>query len=657
MHMMMRAQSETCSSKCSMPTSTAQIQKAYDYLPSANGWNGGIDTASGSQNSDSTRSDSAPLNLSLGQNRISPGSQGSLLKILTCCKCGETVPDEESLALHLMIHVREASDQSYFPRYSFPQTPKPCSPLTQCTQQQEPHVKRPDSAPVFDNIIPAADATVWTCHWCAKPFKTCDLLAMHMMDHQSQSEDKVNNNRKASPKVNGIANHSSKDGVCEAVDDNASSTKDNETKLDNTTDSPVSHGIVRKIEPGEICFSERSSPVCFKRPLSDADIDDVQHKRCKSVGSSILSCMFCDKHFLNDSEKNSHVVDDHGVSLKHLHCLVCNSMFSDTKSLNDHLEGIQHGELVKVKIAACQCCDFMASSEAQITQHEALHGIKRQIHFNKRQETEGLIADLLSAQVSGAVDNRTNITHEAPDDPGDISICPTLVIDDKVDGLDVDNEIKELSSQPDATTTANKSRTGNDFTQETIISSSKRSKRKSKLTAKFIPGIQSPAVSENETWMEETLNGGAHMYSPSTRQPRPPMMSHGMALPVAANMNMLASTHSTSMLWPGLESGKFKSPTRSALYPEGFQRPSTTTGTANVQSSNNDDESDVDLIDYVLSNADKLCMCKYCKIIYTDQTMYYLHMGLHNLNNPWQCNLCGKVSRNVHEFTSHVIHY
>ncbi|ELU05742.1 hypothetical protein CAPTEDRAFT_66282, partial [Capitella teleta] len=48
-----------------------------------------------------------------------------------------------------------------------------------------------------------------------------------------------------------------------------------------------------------------------------------------------------------------------------------------------------------------------------------------------------------------------------------------------------------------------------------------------------------------------------------------------------------------------------------------------------------------------------LVMCKFCGIIFTDRTMYYLHMGLHNVNNPWQCNLCGKVCANVHQFSSH----
>ncbi|XP_074660604.1 uncharacterized protein LOC141913061 [Tubulanus polymorphus] len=63
-----------------------------------------------------------------------------------------------------------------------------------------------------------------------------------------------------------------------------------------------------------------------------------------------------------------------------------------------------------------------------------------------------------------------------------------------------------------------------------------------------------------------------------------------------------------------------------------------------------------DVLDFVLKQP-ILLMCKFCQMIFCDRTLYYLHMGLHNLNNPWQCNLCGKVCDGVHEFSSHVIHY
>lgn len=52
-----------------------------------------------------------------------------------------------------------------------------------------------------------------------------------------------------------------------------------------------------------------------------------------------------------------------------------------------------------------------------------------------------------------------------------------------------------------------------------------------------------------------------------------------------------------------------------------------------------------------------LNICKFCGIIFPSKTLFYLHMGLHNVNNPWQCNMCGKSCTNVNDFSAHVIHF
>lgn len=49
-------------------------------------------------------------------------------------------------------------------------------------------------------------------------------------------------------------------------------------------------------------------------------------------------------------------------------------------------------------------------------------------------------------------------------------------------------------------------------------------------------------------------------------------------------------------------------------------------------------------------------MCKYCEIVFFNKAIYYLHMGLHNVNNPWQCNVCGKICNDAVDFAAHVIH-
>ncbi|XP_005092347.1 uncharacterized protein LOC101853444 [Aplysia californica] len=49
--------------------------------------------------------------------------------------------------------------------------------------------------------------------------------------------------------------------------------------------------------------------------------------------------------------------------------------------------------------------------------------------------------------------------------------------------------------------------------------------------------------------------------------------------------------------------------------------------------------------------------CPHCEILFLDVTLFHLHMGLHNVNNPWQCNTCGIVCAGRLEFNTHVLHY
>ncbi|CAH1785707.1 unnamed protein product [Owenia fusiformis] len=74
-----------------------------------------------------------------------------------------------------------------------------------------------------------------------------------------------------------------------------------------------------------------------------------------------------------------------------------------------------------------------------------------------------------------------------------------------------------------------------------------------------------------------------------------------------------------------------------------------------IASKDNSGEKD-DVLQFVLSNQDSLHMCPHCKIIFVDQTIFQLHMGLHNHNKPWQCNICGTLTSGVHEFACHVVH-
>ncbi|KAH9492977.1 hypothetical protein Btru_022804 [Bulinus truncatus] len=49
--------------------------------------------------------------------------------------------------------------------------------------------------------------------------------------------------------------------------------------------------------------------------------------------------------------------------------------------------------------------------------------------------------------------------------------------------------------------------------------------------------------------------------------------------------------------------------------------------------------------------------CPHCEILFLDVTLFHLHMGLHNVNNPWQCNTCGLVCSGRLDFNTHVLHF
>lgn len=63
-----------------------------------------------------------------------------------------------------------------------------------------------------------------------------------------------------------------------------------------------------------------------------------------------------------------------------------------------------------------------------------------------------------------------------------------------------------------------------------------------------------------------------------------------------------------------------------------------------------------DPLELLLQKREHAHMCGYCEIIFLNRTLYYLHMGLHNVNNPLQCNMCGKTCENIHDFSAHVMH-
>ncbi|XP_078621800.1 zinc finger protein Helios-like [Branchiostoma floridae x Branchiostoma japonicum] len=46
--------------------------------------------------------------------------------------------------------------------------------------------------------------------------------------------------------------------------------------------------------------------------------------------------------------------------------------------------------------------------------------------------------------------------------------------------------------------------------------------------------------------------------------------------------------------------------------------------------------------------------CEICRVLFLDHVMYTIHMGCHGYQQPLQCNICGYLSQDRYEFSSHI---
>ncbi|XP_071332311.1 zinc finger protein Eos isoform X2 [Trachinotus anak] len=46
--------------------------------------------------------------------------------------------------------------------------------------------------------------------------------------------------------------------------------------------------------------------------------------------------------------------------------------------------------------------------------------------------------------------------------------------------------------------------------------------------------------------------------------------------------------------------------------------------------------------------------CRHCRILFLDHVMFTIHMGCHGFRQPFECNICGHLSQDRYEFSSHI---
>lgn len=625
MHMMMRAQNESCSmvnTNAALPTTTPSI----NLEPLIQARTNAMAQILKSEAMESRElyalkqeSSGSPLNLTIEKttpvekelNGDSPLAENVHAEKHKCTKCGVIFNTDGAFAMHIMLHVKEEGEN--WNKY----TPVSSTTVPQRNVNNIGHIPGSGSLsaplPLYSGSVPSETYSrstsapvmleqqtgkykLWICHICYNKFDTCDTLAMHVMDTHANEDSGLQSRETALSQKNLWVDNSPQE----------KNLPEKQCK-DSRTNSKQNGTIKDKSIKNFATISSKSSPTKLtrKRCNSAIQVSSVQMtevpnpKRCHSEGSnSTFDCIFCSEIFSTKLQLDRHCIDRHGVGGITPECQACEMAFLHHQALKKHIQSKEHELQMQRADFLCRICGFALCSEKHLKYHQGYHPRENS------QESMTLVP-------MPKEKNSTNVFLNQQ-----CSIDP-LVPDGNRDAQLLFGKFTSASANGAYATPGQISPRNSTF----------RKLRRKPETCDFFPheGVQESEPLENRTDWHGTSTGDV---------PKQDTCPRGQSKSPASVMANCTS--------------------------DSVQRPTTTTpaeGELQVMHIPPDDENDGDLIDYVLSNANKLSMCKYCKIIYTDQTTYYLHMGLHNVNNPWQCNLCGRVCGNVHEFSSHVIHY
>lgn len=573
MHMMVRAQNESCdSSSASLPTLPGgeNLIKSETKSPEQPEVNGTL--------SSNEEMNSAPLNLSK-ETKVTEALNRGISSVLAsishrhqhhCGKCQKSFASLDALAMHVMLHAKtEAEDehqQSIQSKLGAVLLDRQAAILQAALPFTS--LSLPSSSPL--SLVSRHAVSVWPCQICHVTFPSCDLLAMHVMERHAApnslkngggkvSDDRMTPTRKEFKNRGDVASKGTAHSLTSVLEELQKAKKEMQKK----NQQPSVSLPENKVNP-----LKRRHSLPQLATIADEELKASPEKRCRSadhtdcaIGSPwwrIMKLRF-----------------DAGSALE---CLLCQKIFLNQEDLESH----------------------QRSEEHMLKMLEIVSG---------SQEEKNSVKEVLSEEQQSC---------QSPIDPGTEHMSE-----------------EDKSSLPRV----------EEPTQSSPVVSRKH-RRKLRNASRVVQGLcHSPEPSEMSPWMDEGSSGHlmTDMLSP---------ISGGNDPTGEVPRHSDISARSTPVL---------NSPARCPS--------NTSSGHASRQGINNlvssskpsfgipDGVRDADLLEYILGHVDNLVMCRFCGIIFTDRTMYYLHMGLHNVNNPWQCNLCGKVCSGVHQFSSHVIHY
>ena len=566
---------------------------------------------------------SSPLNLSThnssGSGSGSPGSDTrSVSAVINACSlCPSQFPTQDALALHMMYHAQGggvgvgtgSNANAYHQQHQ---------------QQQDVSAVfgRPNSAPLSGGAgvgvgvgMKASGPSPWMCGKCLYSFDTCDTLAMHMMTKHANDHDANNLAvlQAAANQRHGAAMMASAAEIAQNVVQRVV-----QSMSGNVMQQQLQLQQQQQLQLQQIQQQQEQQPVfpqpqgvelqqlqaaAVKRPLlEDAATAGLQHEFKKRKSSQPMKkqwhCTECDRTYPTKPEYDEHAQ-------------FCKASRSSTPNTNPEGEG--------AGAPHCALCDVTFTDMKSLGTH-----LRNPVHKHKLKQA-GMVGG--AGGGGGVQHQRACLGSAGEETDGDKSVgyysgarsdSSSLSVYSDQGGASLSPAFSDANQDSNKMTPLNLITDADNSNNNQNYSSSSNRKARNKRASRVPSNALSPESSSQQ------LN---QYNSNSTSNNK------------ASSLSSSPTERATPVQVPGHVS-------QSGLSPSGEEE----------EEENDQDDEASEVMEFLTSRAKDLVMCKHCKIVYTDKTLYHLHMGLHNLNNQWQCNMCGKQCRNLHEFTSHVIH-
>ena len=567
---------------------------------------------------------SSPLNLSTN-NSSGSGSPGSDTRsvssavINACSLCPSQFPTQDALALHMMYHAQGGSMGGGITGNNTSTYQQP--------QQQDVSAMfgRPNSAPLSGGAgvgvgvgVKASGPSPWMCGKCLYSFDTCDTLAMHMMTKHANDHD-ANNlavlqaaaNQRHGAAMMASAAEIAQNVVERVVQSMSGNVMQQQLQLQQQQQLQLQ-------QQQHLQLQQEQQPV-FPQP-QNMDLQQQQQQQAPGGhGGGMKRPLSEDSVVLQQEFKKR---KSSQPMKKQWHCDACEQTYPTKPEYDEHAQFCKASsssipttpEGEGAGIPHCALCDVTFTDMKSLGTH-----LRSPVHQHKLKQTG------MAGSGGGTHNQRVYLGSGGEETDGDKSVgyysgtrsdSSSMSVYSDQGGASLSPAFSDAAQESNKMTPLNLITDGDNNSNNQNFASNKkaRNKRASRVPSNAL----SPESSSSSAMQQQNQHNSSSNNKASSSSSSP-------------------TERATPVQVPGHVS-------QSGLSPSGEEE------------ENDQDDEASEVMEYLTSRAKDLVMCKHCKIVYTDKTLYHLHMGLHNLNNQWQCNMCGKQCRNLHEFTSHVIH-